>query len=89
LNSFGLRYDGTVISTSSQFDLSSWSDIVAISAGENQVVGLRSDGTVVAAAFEDTWDYIEGSVRRIFNPDFERELPPELQISDWYDIKLP
>ena len=30
-------------------EISNWKDIVAIVGGENHVVGLKSDGTVVAA----------------------------------------
>ncbi|NMA06486.1 MAG: hypothetical protein GX928_02055 [Ruminococcaceae bacterium] len=51
----GIRQDGTVVTTGSLYnssyykpDVSSWSDIVAISAGNDHIVGLKSDGTVVA-----------------------------------------
>jgi len=71
-DTFGLRYNGTVVTTSSRVDLSDWSDIVAISAAEDHVVGLKSDGTMIAAAL-----------------GHRGPLPPELQISDWYEIKLP
>ena len=48
---FGLKYDGTVVQDSSVYskiDTSSWSDIRAIAGGQNFVIGVRLDGTVVA-----------------------------------------
>ena len=50
-DSFGLKSDGTVISTGSnyeEYDVSNWSNIVSISAGEYHTIGLKSDGTVVS-----------------------------------------
>ena len=46
----GLRADGTVVvvSNNEYGDVSSWTDIVAVSAGGWHTVGLRADGTVVA-----------------------------------------
>ena len=35
-------------------DVSAWTDIVAISAGGSHIVGLRADGTVVAAGFNES-----------------------------------
>jgi len=51
--SAGLMEDGTVKligkeNTVSQCDVSGWTDIVAVAVGDYHVVGLRSDGTVVA-----------------------------------------
>lgn len=49
--SLGLRSDGTVLVSGDKFqgDVSTWSDIIAVSAGFGSVaVGLKSDGTVVA-----------------------------------------
>lgn len=51
----GLKSDGTVVATKltdkdcdhSQCDVGGWTDIVAVSAGSNHTVGLKSDGTVV------------------------------------------
>ena len=52
----GLCNDGTVVATGlnseGQYDVDSWSDIVAV-AGGLHTVGLRSDGTVVATG----WNY--------------------------------
>jgi len=48
----GLRADGTAVAVGlndyGQCDVSSWSDLVAVSAGDYHTVGLRADGTVVA-----------------------------------------
>ena len=48
----GLKKDGTCVScgftVGNERDVDDWTDIVAISAGENHTVGLRRDGTVVA-----------------------------------------
>ena len=48
----GLRSDGTVVAAGEnahgECDVSDWSDIVAVAAGNVHTVGLRSDGTVVA-----------------------------------------
>jgi len=48
----GLKSDGTVVAvgenTYGQCDVSSWKDIVAVSASKSFSVGLKSDGTVVA-----------------------------------------
>ena len=48
----GLKIDGTVVQTGfCDGDVSSWTDIMAISAGDNFIVGLKTDGTVVTAGF--------------------------------------
>ena len=52
-NVYCLQSDGTVLVTNSTVYLNEsqsviWSDVVAVSAGSSHVVGLRSDGTVVA-----------------------------------------
>jgi alpha-tubulin suppressor-like RCC1 family protein len=45
----GLKSDGRVVIRGIQYSpVSSWQDMVAISAGELHTVGLKSDGTVVA-----------------------------------------
>lgn len=48
----GLRSDGTVVAVGEtkygQCNVSTWTDIVAIAAGNRHTVGLRRDGTVVA-----------------------------------------
>ncbi len=72
----GLKKDGTVlyydkISNNSwgEKDVSSWSDVKAIATGVNFNVGLKSDGTVVAAGryegmYGSSWkDIVELSVR--------------------------
>ncbi|MCM1233760.1 MAG: TIR domain-containing protein [Ruminococcus flavefaciens] len=54
----GVRYDGTVVGTEtgkyinfySEYNISSWTDIVAVAASRwHHIVGIRADGTVVAA----------------------------------------
>lgn len=51
---FGLKKDGTVVSTDYVYDLSSWTDIISISADNyNSILGLKSDGTVVATGNGD------------------------------------
>ena len=45
-------YDGTRnvgLNDDGQCDVSGWTDIIAVSAGSYNTVGLKSDGTVVAA----------------------------------------
>ena len=44
----GLRSDGTVVLTDSDYDISGWENIVAVSTDTCRVLGLRIDGTVVA-----------------------------------------
>jgi len=43
----GLKADGTVVKTDKYLDVSSFTDIVAISVGSWHVAGLKADGTVV------------------------------------------
>ncbi len=47
----GLRADGTVVSVGnvSYSEVASWNNIVSISAGYDNLLGIKSDGTVVAA----------------------------------------
>lgn len=42
----GVKADGTVVTTDSSLDTSSWEDITMVAAGSDHVVGLKSDGTV-------------------------------------------
>ena len=49
----GLKEDGSVVAVgnnanSGQCNVSSWEDIVSISAGRDHTIGLKSDGTLVA-----------------------------------------
>lgn len=48
----GLKKDGTVLATganeSGQCDITEWTDIIAVSAGNGYTIGLKSDGTLVA-----------------------------------------
>lgn len=48
--SFGLKSDGTVVSSdfSVTYNTRSWNDIIAISASTKTYIGLKRDGTVVA-----------------------------------------
>jgi alpha-tubulin suppressor-like RCC1 family protein len=43
----GLKTDGTVLST--KYDVSSWSGIVKVAVGPDHILGVKADGTVVAA----------------------------------------
>ena len=48
----GLKSDGKVIGTGNNiFNITDWTDIVAVSAGKNHTVGLKSNGTVVAVGY--------------------------------------
>ncbi len=53
----GLRYDGTVVAagnnSTGQCDTELWSDIIDVVAGEGFTVGLKSDGKVVIAMYDD------------------------------------
>ena len=44
----GLQNDGFAVSTTAETDVSLWLDLVAVGAGWDHYVGLKSDGTVVA-----------------------------------------
>lgn len=43
-----VRSNGTIVSSVSQIDLSSWKDIVSIAGDGKKFIGLKSDGTVVS-----------------------------------------
>lgn len=49
-----LHSDGTVVAAGDnsygQCDVSSWSDIIAVFVGDDRIVGLRSNGTLIATA---------------------------------------
>ena len=53
----GLKFDGTVVACGSNycgiFNVSGWTDIVAVAAGGRHTVGLKSDGTVVACGWNE------------------------------------
>ncbi len=57
----GLRRDGTVVAvgdnTYDQCEVSSWTNIVAIAAGDWHTVGLKADGTVVATGNDGTANF--------------------------------
>ena len=61
----GLKIDGTVVAaghnSSGQCDVSSWEDIIAVSAGGNYAgnytVGLKADGTVVTVGLNELGQY--------------------------------
>lgn len=57
-NIFGVKSDGTVVSTGRYREISEWTDIVAVSTVDERAVGLKSDGTVVATEYTGVdWDY--------------------------------
>lgn len=77
----GLKSDGTVVvskrysgSTPGEdyFDAAKWTDIVAISAGQNFHVGLKSDGTlVVAGACSDGWTLDVSDITGLYVPSVD------------------
>lgn len=48
--SYAIKRDGTVVTTNDEIDLSTWNDIVSISATDDYVVGIKRDGTVIASS---------------------------------------
>ena len=53
-----LKADGTLVATGNgrygQLDIETWTDIIAVSAGEMYTVGLKADGTLVATGWNET-----------------------------------
>ena len=45
----GIREDGTAVIAGATYDLSSWEDLIGISSGFGFTVGVKKDGSVVAA----------------------------------------
>ena len=56
----GLTNTGTVVNTGG-YNCSSWTDIIQVSAGGNHIVGLKSDGTVVAVGSNSSGQLNVGS----------------------------
>ena len=77
---FGLKKDGTVVAVGNnehgQCNVSSWSDIVDIAAGEYHCLGLRSDGTIVFAGA----DFMEEQ-KEIITNDWKNVRIPGVNIS--------
>lgn len=48
-----IHFDGTVSVTSSELNVSAWTDIVEIAHGKNFLIGLKEDGTVVSTGTND------------------------------------
>ncbi len=69
----GLKSDGTVVAVGENWDgqcaVSSWTDIVAISTGEDHSVGLKSDGTDVAVGDNKYEEYDVDNWTNIKTPD--------------------
>ncbi len=59
----GLREDGTVVAAGynemGQCDVSDWTDIVDIAAGNTFTVGVKSDGTVLLAGYSEKYNLSE------------------------------
>jgi alpha-tubulin suppressor-like RCC1 family protein len=55
----GLKADGTVVAVgrndNGQCDVTGWTGIVQVSAGDSHTVGLKYDGTVVAVGYNAYW----------------------------------
>jgi len=70
----GVKTDGTVLADGSNIvggcDVDNWRDIVAVSVGNLQVVGLKKDGTVLAAKYLNTDEKNHG----------------QYDVGDWRDI---
>ena len=53
----GLKSDGTVVAVgykkNGQCDVSNWTDVVALGAGNSHTMGLKANGTVVAIGAND------------------------------------
>ena len=56
-----------------QCNVSGWTDIVVVSAGETHTVGLKLDGTVVATKYSGKSTYNYG----------------QCDVNGWTDIKVP
>ncbi len=54
----GIKKDGTVITTNEELNVSGWKDIVDISMGDNSIVGLKKDGTIVysVGGVDSVWE---------------------------------
>ena len=86
---FAIKNDGTVLSTvgpvtgDADFfcgmgNVTSWSDVVSISAGINHVVGLKKDGTVLSTKVLKSVDQFYGDE---YNVNFGQD-----RVEDWTDI---
>lgn len=54
--SAGLRTDGTVVVTESDWNVSGWTDVVMLAAGDFYLVGLRADGSVLIVGDDSGMD---------------------------------
>ncbi len=63
-----LKTDGTVVTSSEDYDVSSWKDIKEIAINYGEVVGLKKDGTVVSTNSETDYSAFTG-VKAIFCSD--------------------
>jgi len=63
-SSVALKSDGTVIATGKnkygECNVSKWTNIKAIAAGDHHVIGLKEDGTVVATEYQGDPQYYAG-----------------------------
>ena len=65
----GLRSDGTVCVSSKYYDVNtdSWTDVASIEVGDGGVFGVRKDGTVLTAGYDNGSDDFEAQARDIAN----------------------
>ena len=95
------KYTGEVVNSESKYvSILTWTDIVAIDAGDTQIVGLKSDGTVVAAGSDkngqlnvgDWHDIVAVSAGQFFTCGLKEDgtaittIPEELRTDEnsWY-----
>ena len=51
---------GSAVEDKGQCDVTDWTDIVAVSAGDDHTVGLKSDGTVISTKYKGCKEYYYG-----------------------------
>ena len=63
-HTIGIKKDGTIIAVGDnhfgQCDIANWQNIIAVSVCNGQTIGLRANGTVVAAKYTGNLDFYKG-----------------------------